>query len=369
MDDESISSDLLDGIELSRTLRVAEAIRNRDLNYAIKPGELVDSEFEAGSLSAVARKVFTLMLRQAGSEAGDEKTFVISKRELRGSHKSNERLQGIMDELLRVIVRVRTTTAKGRPAMLSQSLLHMCVEEIADDGSGVIEYQFSENFRRMIAKSDYYARVNLGVMLALQSRYALTLYDLGCLVINRHNRILQIPLEELRNRLGVPDGSFKNFAEFRRDVLLKSKSEIDQLAEYTVDWTEIRATGRGRPVKAVRFTFEPKKAKEQIKSSKELDRPKIGRAARRDGTVEEIIDVKVALPSPVATFPKGSLLYDGDAKIRSIVSQFGGGWDRDIIADAYREKMGKRLDLLTGSALHKSWEGFCKSFAAARGRP
>jgi hypothetical protein len=205
-------------------------------------------------------------------------------------------------------------------------------------------------------------------MLALQSRYALTLYDLGCLVINRHNRELQIPLDELRNRLGVPEGSFKNFAEFRRDVLLKSKSEIDQLAEYTVDWTEIRATGRGRPVKAVRFAFTPKKVKEQIKSAAELDRPKIGRVSRRDGTVEEVVDIQVALPSPAQKFPTGSLHFDGDDKVRAIVSEFGGGWDRDLIADAYRKSMGDRLALLSGNAMHKSWEGFCKRYVASHGR-
>src|SRR3546814_14052577 len=77
-------------------------------------------------------------------------------------------------------------------------------------------------------------------MLALQSRYAITLYDLSCLVINRQNRVVKMAVEELRRKLGVPDGSFKNFAEFRRDVLAKSKSEIDQLADFTVDWEEVR---------------------------------------------------------------------------------------------------------------------------------
>src|SRR3546814_20650453 len=86
-----------------------------------------------------------------------------------------------MDELLRVIIRIRTTSTKGKPAIMSQSLLASCVEEIAEDGLSVVEFQFSDNFKRVIQRSDYYARVNLGVMLALQSRYAITIYDLGCL--------------------------------------------------------------------------------------------------------------------------------------------------------------------------------------------
>src|SRR3546814_11856106 len=109
------------------------------------------------------------------------------------------------------------------------------MEEIAEDGLGDVEFQFSDNFKRVIQLSDNYARVNLGVMLALQSRYAITLYDLGCLVINRQNRVVKMAVEELRRNTEVPDGSFKNFAEFRRDVLAKSKSEIDNLTDFTED--------------------------------------------------------------------------------------------------------------------------------------
>ena len=130
---------------------------------------------------------------------------------------------------------------------MSQSLRASGVEEISEDGISEVEFEISDNFKRMIQRSDCYARVNLGVLLALQSRYALTLYDLGCLIINRQNRVVKMNVDELRRRLGVPDGSFKNFAEFRRDVLAKSKAEIDQLADFLVEWEEIRGSGRGRP--------------------------------------------------------------------------------------------------------------------------
>lgn len=40
-----------------------------------------------------------------------------------------------------------------------------------------------------------------------------------------------------------------------------------------------------------------------------------------------------------------------------------------MIADAYRQKMGAKLETLTGAALYKSWEGFCKSWVAMRGTP
>lgn len=354
---------------LSRTLRVADVIRRRDLDFVSKPGELVESEFETGSLSALARKAFALMIRKAGPEAGDDKTFTITKKELRGSHKGNERIQAVMDELLRVIVRIRTTSKKGKPAIMSQSLLSSCIEESSEDGMSVVEYTFSDTFRQVIQRSEYYARVNLGVMLSLQSRYSLTLYDLGCLIINRQNRMVKMNIDELRRKLGVPEGSFKNFAEFRRDVLVKSKAEIDQLADFVVEWDEIRGSGRGRPVEAVKLTFNPKAPDEQEETAKELDRPKVGRRARRDGTAETIaVDARPKLPVN-KPFPTGSIHFCSDQRILTIVADFGGGWDKDLIASAYREKMGSTLESLTGAALYKSWEGFCKSFVGLRGRP
>src|SRR3546814_19606440 len=72
-------------------------------------------------------------------------------------------------------------------------------------------------------------------------------------------------------------------SEFRRDVLAKSKSEIDQLADFTVDWEEVRGAGRGRPVIAVKLSFNPKDMVDQEMTAQELDRPKVGRRARREG--------------------------------------------------------------------------------------
>ena len=90
LDSDISEIEVTSGLEsLSRTLRVADVIRRRDLDFVSKPGELVESEFETGSLGAAARKAFALMLRKAGPEAYEDKTFVITKKELRGSHKGN----------------------------------------------------------------------------------------------------------------------------------------------------------------------------------------------------------------------------------------------------------------------------------------
>lgn len=66
-------------------------------------------------------------------------------------------------------------------------------------------------------------------------------------------------------------------------------------------------------------------------------------------------------------FPEGSIRYN--ETLSDIARRYGGGWDIDLIARAYRETTGDRLAKLSGAKLEKSWKGFCEAFAARRGRP
>src|SRR3546814_19537072 len=78
--------------------------------------------------------------------------------------------------------------------------------------------------------------------------------------------------------VGIDPNIYPDFAQLRRKGLQVAKAEIDQLAHYTVEWTEIR---RGRTVVEVEFRFVPKDAPAQIETVDELARHKAGRAARR----------------------------------------------------------------------------------------
>src|SRR3546814_9868754 len=85
--------------------------------------------------------------------------------------------------------------------------------------------------------------------------------------------------------VGIDPNIYPDFAQLRRKGLQVAKAEIDQLAHYTVEWTEIR---RGRTVVEVEFRFVPKDAPAQIETVDELARHKAGRAARRDNSVETV---------------------------------------------------------------------------------
>ncbi len=333
-----------------------------------KAGEIVEMDFAVGSLGLAARKMLLLLLQKAGGDAWQDRTFTITKKELRGSHDSNDRVTDGLDELMNVKVKLKTTSSRNRAAVLTTGLIEWNIEEVSDDGMSIVEYRLSEPARVAIAGSEYFAQIRVAVAMAFQSKYAFSLYELGSLYLRRRDPIWKGTVAEFRTKIGVPEDIYANFALLRREVLQKAKAEIDQLADFTMSWTEIRGDGRGRPVKSLALSFQAKDAAHVDAAADELDRPKVGRQARREGTVENIVEKVVAI-GDARTFPTGSLRFAADQKLITAVVDFGGGWDRDIIAEAYRAQMGDRLLTLKGERLHRSWEGFCKSFVANRGRP
>lgn len=353
----------------NRTLKAAYRAKLEGNRFYPKAGEIVEMDFAMGSLGLAARKMLLLLLQKAGGDAWQDKTFTITKKELRGSHDSNDRVSDGLDELMNVKVKLKTTSSRNRAAVLTTGLIEWNIEEVSDDGMSIVEYRLSEPARVAIAGSDYYAQIRVAVAMAFQSKYAFSLYELGSLYLRRRDRTWKGTVAEFRAKIGVPENIYLNFAFLRREVLEKAKAEIDQLADFTMSWTELRGDGRGRPVKSVILSFEPKEAALVDAAADELDRPKIGRQARRDGTVEQVVDTKVVAIGEARTFPAGSLRFGADQKIVTTVVDFGGGWDRDVIADAYRQQMGDALQTLKGERLYKSWEGFCRSFVAKRGRP
>jgi hypothetical protein len=370
--DDSLKSDqaiIADNAELpiGRTLKAAYRANLEGNRFYPKAGEIVEMDFAMGSLGLSARKVLLLLLQKAGGDAWQDRTFTITKKELRGSHDSNDRISEILDELMNVKVKLKTTSARNRAAILTSPLIEWNIEELSEDGLSTVEYRLSEPARVAIAGSDYYAQIRVAVAMAFQSKYAFSLYDLGSLYLRRRDRTWKGTVAEFRAKIGVPEDVYVNFALLRREVLEKAKAEIDQLADFTMSWTEIRGDGRGRPVKSIILSFEPKDPSQVDAAADELDRPKVGRQARRDGTVETI-EQNVVLISDARMFPQSSLHFCGDEKVVQIARDFGGGWDRDVIASAYRDFMGAKLRTLRGPSMLKSWEGFCKSYVDKRGR-
>jgi hypothetical protein len=350
-----------------RAMKVARVVAAKEGDEFVKPGDLVEVRFVKGhSLSLTASRLLALMILAAGADAWEDMRHRMRKADIRRGHKSNERIGDMLEELHRTLFSEDDRSWRGKKAVTRFPLIQLSREEVDEDGradDGWIEWEFTPWARKLIKESESYAVMNRQAVLGFRSNYALRLYEIGSLRLHRRQAVWKTDLTELRAGLGIDPDVYADFAQLRRKVLDKAKSEIDQLAHYTVDWSERK---QGRKVIGIDFEFKPKQVPEQIATIDEIAKHATGRRARRDGTVEQIIALSPALPN---RFPEGSLHFGADAEFFGrIAVEHGGGWDRNIIASAYREQMGPRLARLKGEKLAKSFEGFCNAFVAQRGR-
>lgn len=367
-----------------RAMRVARVLVGKGGLEFVKPGKLVEVRFVKGqSLSLTASRLLALMILAAGGDAWRDQPHRMRKADIRRGHRGNERIVDMLEELHRTLFAEDDTSWRGKKATRRFSLILSSKEEVEEDGveSGWIEWEFTPDARRLIQESETYAVLNRQAVLGFRSSYALRLYEIGALRLHRRQSIWKGDMPALRSALGISPDVYKDFAQLRRKVLQTAKAEIDQLAHFTVEWRELK---QGRTISEVEFRFLPKNAPAQIETVDELGRHSAGRRARRSDIVETL-SVEPAAPilrfteasgTPIVkrnltveTFPKGSLRFSAGQVFFDIGKADGGGWDIDMIADAYREQMGERLARLSGAKLRKSWQGFCESFAARRGRP
>jgi hypothetical protein len=362
-----------------RAMRVAHALQARDGDEFAKPGNLVEVRFVKGqSLSLTAARLLALMILTAGGDAWEPVAHRMRKADIRRGHKGNERISDMLEELHRTLFAVDDLSWRGRKATKRFSLILSSTEEVEENGgeTGWIEWEFTPEARRLIRESETYAVLNRQAILGFRSSYALRLYEMGALRLHRRQSSWKADLTAIRAAFGIAPELYKDFAQLRRKVLEKAQAEINTLAHFTVDWREIK---RGRAVAEVEFTFHPKAAPAQLALAADVDAP-----ARSTDQVAASPPM-AALPSPPRSsprarpraiaaaelgvrFPTGSLQYAAEP-FGTIARDHGGGWDRDIIANAYRDQMAGRLANLTGMKLVKSWTGFCQAYAARRGRP
>jgi hypothetical protein len=254
----------------------------------LKPGELVSARYPDGTtLTAAARKTWVLLLHAAAGAAGDDIEHCIAKATLRGTHKDNDRVRRVLDELQRVLLRIPVKSPRGNDAVLVAPIISQRIEETADDARGMVWWRFSEAMRQVIAASDHYAELHRQTLLSFESRYAVTLYELGAMLYRRQSPVWRGTLDQLREQFGVPTGKLPMWADLRRFVVEPATAEVRQLARFDLDWEAFRHAGK---VIGVEFRFWPKDSAAQEAARSEVDRPRVGRRARREGTVERVVD-------------------------------------------------------------------------------
>jgi hypothetical protein len=278
-------------LPIGRTMRVAhEARANFEGDEIVKAKELIEVRYAKGqSLSLPARKVLNLLIGKAAGDAWKPGSHVITKRELRGSHKGNERLPAILDELMTTTFKLAVTSRRGLPAVLTAALLAWNIEETSETDDAIIEFEFTGPARKALRESNQYAIMNRAAVLSFDSKYAVTLYEMGCQRWQKRDVTWEGTPDDLRSMLGVPNSTYRDWTDLRRRVIDQAIQEVNHLAPFVVAIPERGGIKRqGRKVVGIRLEFWEKEDADKQEAAKELERSRVGRKARRKGSVETI---------------------------------------------------------------------------------
>jgi hypothetical protein len=347
--------------------KTLQAITDRasDPARAYQPGELADGRFAdlTNPPSLAALKLHELLFKCAGAAVADDRWHQIDLAQLRAvvGMKNYDR-RGLIDlfKELRGVVMEYDTERKTVIA----GLLDVAKVQFEDgDGPTVVRWKFGEGFREVVAKSDYWAMIDRSASLAMTSRYALRLHEMIALRVNLERKASEVfKLDDLRARLGVPAGKLASWNNLNQFALKPALVEINHLARFTVTMTPVK---RGRSVVAVQLEWDEKASGSRAEAKAELAQPRVGRQARRAGTMEAITAPEASMAARGPFPASGGISYGvwGDLAREHLPRPLP---DLDRVAGDFRRWAAERDLALSATGVEKAFIGFCKKVGPAR---
>jgi plasmid replication initiation protein len=117
----------------------------------------------------------------------------------------------------------------------------------------ICTYSYSNKMRKLLHRPELYGRLNMLVQAKFQSSYGLALYE-NCI---RYQNIGQTPwfeLSKFRQLMGIDEGKYKIFRDFKTRVLDKAVEEVNKYSPITID-SQMRK--QNRQVVAIQFLIRP----------------------------------------------------------------------------------------------------------------
>ena len=270
-----------------------------DEHMLIKPGELIDI-VELSPLTLQDRRIYNLLILNAWDSITEPKEHRIHKRDLRGTHHTNERVGESLLRLMGAVAQLRIERDAGEgegPETFTRRVQLLAGTEEAARSDGIVFYSFPAAVRGIIRESSQYARLQKQVMFAFSSKYALALYEM---VQKRGNLKFktseEFPVERFRALLGVDPGKLEAFKSFKQRAIDPAVLEVNGLGEFGCK-VEPSAYA-GRKVTAVRLSWWAKNLDERKNALNELRFSRVGRRARLKGEVVTVATAGLPLASP-----------------------------------------------------------------------
>ena len=344
-------------LPMGKTIEVA-ADRAYDQTKTVLPSEVAQGIYMQHAPSLKALKLMHLMIGEAGGRMADDVRHTIRLSDIKKidgmANHSRQTLAPLFAELRSATM---TTDDPEKMRMIIGGLLDMAVVDYRHEVSGdtLITWSFGAMFRDMARESNHWAILDRQAVFHLGSKYSVLLFQhIASLQNLKHITSKRFTVAELRAVLGIPDDKVTRFATLKQRVITPAITEINS------DLTRLTLTATyhkiGRTVAEVEIAWEVKEDLTRVKD--ELDRPKVGRKARRDGTAD----------IPALTFPssgsvKGTNPWDKIARDNAPRLQGNHVPDLRVLSDTFRKWCAERSISLDASSIDKTFTTWCKRYS------
>lgn len=343
---------------MGKTIQVA-ADRAYDQTKTVLPAEVAQGVYMQHAPSLAALKLMHLMIGTAGGRMADDvrhefRLSDIKKIDGMNNH-SRKSIVPLFQELAAAVLTVddpikMTTTIGGLMDGARVDYRH----EVS--GDVMVTWYFGRTFREMAAESNHWAILDRQAVFHLGSKYSVLLFQYIASLQNlKHITSKRFTVPDLRAMFGMSDGKFSRFADLNKHIIKPAIAEINS------DLTRLHLTATyhkiGRTVAEVEIAWGVKEDLTKVKA--ELDRPKVGRKARRDGTAE----------TPVAAFPESGSVKDcqpWDKIARETAPRIDGRHVPDLrmLADTFRKWCFEKAIPLDMIGIEKTFTTWCKSYSS-----
>jgi hypothetical protein len=340
-----------------KTIQVA-ADRAHDDASTVLPAEVARGVYMRHAPSLAALKLMHLMIGTAGGRMAEDVRHEIRLADIRKidgmDNHTRASLTPLFEELRAAVLThddpQKMVTRIG--GILDEAQVDYCHEV---SGDTLLSWYFGRTFRRMAEESCHWAILDRQTVFHLGSKYSVLLFQhISSLTGLDHVTSKTFTIAELRAVLGVPEGKLERFVHLRQRALESAIAEINQLSRLTLTSTPHKI---GRTVASVTIGWQVKDDPKPAKA--ELDRPKVGRKERRDGTAETF----------VLTFPASGSIKDTqpwDKIAREHAPKLEGRHTPDLrlLADSFRKWCTEKSIPLDVTSIEKSFTTWCKSYSA-----
>ncbi|MFT5867264.1 MAG: hypothetical protein ACI82I_003024 [Gammaproteobacteria bacterium] len=342
-----------------KTTQVA-ADRAHDQTKTVLPAEVARGVYMQNAPSLKALKLMHLMIATAGGRMAEPVQHEMRLSDIRKidgmGHHTHETLKPLFGEL-RAATMIHDDIDKKRVEI--GGILDVALLDYQHEVSGdtLLTWYFGRMFISMAEKSNHWAIMDRQTVFHLGSKYSVLLFQhISSLTSLKHITCKTFSVPELRAMLGVPEGKLARFANLNARAIQPAIEEINQLSRLMLTATYHKI---GRTVGSVDIAWEVKP--DPTEAKRELDRPKAGRKARRDGTAETLV---VASAFPEFGSVKDCQPWDKIARDNSPRIDGRHVPDLRVLADSFRKWCAEKSIPLDMTNIEKTFTTWCKSYSA-----